>query len=203
VRRHQPRDPRWEELSLLVRSGAFLNQLGCPIRAMLAVDLKPFAVQLVVFDKEPFDVLHRVWTQLPQGLYALVSSRMTRHSDESVISLPAFTGLLLPGFDDADKSATQHAAAENRRIHKHQNIQWIPVAAQRGWNEPEIEGKRHAFRQRRREFKTVAIGHVAVFIAAAFGCLHDGPQITAFLIVSCGVGKDRVTCGLCHGVEHF
>src|SRR4051812_1919996 len=85
-----------------------------------------------------------------------------------------------------------HAAWHHRCVHQHQHVERITVLPQGRWQEAEIVGKDHPFRQDGGEFYTVVFRIVIILIAAAFRCLDHDPQVARFLVKGGHLGKHRM-----------
>src|SRR4051812_29466992 len=83
-------------------------------------------------------------------------------------------------------------ARHHRCVHQHQHVERITVLPQGRWQEAEIVGKDHPFRQDGGEFYTVVFRIVIILIAAAFRCLDHDPQVARFLVKGGHLGKHRM-----------
>src|SRR5207253_563426 len=105
------------------------------------------SAHFVVLHEEMLDFPDHQFPKLVQTMHVLVALRLNRNGDQAIVACLLSILVDLSRLDHTNEPARDETAGESRRIHDHEDIQWIAVVALRGWDKPEIEGKGRADRQ--------------------------------------------------------
>jgi hypothetical protein len=155
---------------LLELPHAVFDQLHRPPGPAITDRLEPLAVQSVALNEERRDLVEQVRAEVLQGLYAGMRARFARRSRSADRFALNFRRRPLLRLDAADEPCPQDTAGNHRKIHQDKNVERVPVFADRRGNEAEVEGKRHAFRQGRRQLEAVALLVVVYCSHICWGC---------------------------------